>query len=187
MAADSSILAWRIPRTEEPGGLQSIGLQKVRHNWSDWAHILNKRGSWASQRLNNLPKVAQVKDESSVFITALHAFFDDAFLCKLSDSQGFDVLELLPRLHPSDQYPFLNMARSTTQWLFYSNPTGPSYSSSSTPVLRWSPWPALPSFSSHSSKAQQYRKDSFPLLASWESPWPHTDVSRGKFSVLEGH
>ena len=28
----SSILAWRIPWTEEPGGLQSMGLQKVRHD-----------------------------------------------------------------------------------------------------------------------------------------------------------
>ena len=27
-----SILAWRIPWTEEPGGLQSIGLQRVRHD-----------------------------------------------------------------------------------------------------------------------------------------------------------
>ena len=33
MTAHSSILAWRIPRTEEPGGLQSIGLQKVGHDW----------------------------------------------------------------------------------------------------------------------------------------------------------
>ena len=32
MATYSSILAWRIPWTEEPGGLQSIGWQKVRHN-----------------------------------------------------------------------------------------------------------------------------------------------------------
>ena len=32
MATHSSILAWRIPRTEKPGGLQSIGLQRVRHN-----------------------------------------------------------------------------------------------------------------------------------------------------------
>ena len=30
----SSILAWRIPRTEEPGGLQSKGLQKVGYNWA---------------------------------------------------------------------------------------------------------------------------------------------------------
>ena len=30
MATHFSILAWRIPRTEEPGGLQSMGLQRVR-------------------------------------------------------------------------------------------------------------------------------------------------------------
>ena len=32
MASHSSILAWRIPYTEEPGGLQSMGWQRVRHN-----------------------------------------------------------------------------------------------------------------------------------------------------------
>ena len=32
MATDSSILAWRIPQTEAPGRLQSMGLQRVRHN-----------------------------------------------------------------------------------------------------------------------------------------------------------
>ena len=32
MATHSSILAWRIPWTEEPGGLQSVGLQRVRHS-----------------------------------------------------------------------------------------------------------------------------------------------------------
>ena len=32
MATHSSILAWSIPWTEEPGGLQSMGLQRVRHN-----------------------------------------------------------------------------------------------------------------------------------------------------------
>ena len=32
MATQSSILAWRIPWTEEPGGLQSVGLQRVRHS-----------------------------------------------------------------------------------------------------------------------------------------------------------
>ena len=33
----SSILAWRIPWRKEPSGLQSMGLQSVRHNWSDLA------------------------------------------------------------------------------------------------------------------------------------------------------
>ena len=32
MAAYSSVLAWRIPWTEEPGGLQSMGSQRVRHD-----------------------------------------------------------------------------------------------------------------------------------------------------------
>ena len=32
MATHSSVLAWRIPWTEEPGGLQSIGFQRVRHD-----------------------------------------------------------------------------------------------------------------------------------------------------------
>ena len=32
MAIYSSILAWNIPRTEEPGRLQSMGSQKVRHD-----------------------------------------------------------------------------------------------------------------------------------------------------------
>ena len=32
MATHSSILAWRIPQTEEPDGLQSMGSQRVRHD-----------------------------------------------------------------------------------------------------------------------------------------------------------
>ena len=34
MATHSSILAWKIPWTEEPGRLQSMGSQRVRHNWA---------------------------------------------------------------------------------------------------------------------------------------------------------
>ena len=32
MATHSSVLAWKIPWTEEPGGLQSVGLQRVGHD-----------------------------------------------------------------------------------------------------------------------------------------------------------
>ena len=32
MATHTSILAWEIPWTEEPGGLQSVGLQRIRHD-----------------------------------------------------------------------------------------------------------------------------------------------------------
>ena len=37
MATHSSVLAWRIPGTGEPGGLPSLGLHRVGHNWSDLA------------------------------------------------------------------------------------------------------------------------------------------------------
>ena len=35
MATHSSVLTWRIPRMAEPGGLPSMGLHRVRHDWSD--------------------------------------------------------------------------------------------------------------------------------------------------------
>ena len=38
MRTHSSILAWRIPWTEEPVGLQSTGLHRVRHDWNNLAH-----------------------------------------------------------------------------------------------------------------------------------------------------
>ena len=40
MEAYSSVLAWRISRTGEPGGLLSIGLHRVGHDWSDLATIM---------------------------------------------------------------------------------------------------------------------------------------------------
>ena len=40
MVTHSSFLAWRIPWTEKPGGLQSMGLQRIRHDWvTKHAHI----------------------------------------------------------------------------------------------------------------------------------------------------
>ena len=40
MATHSCILAWRIPWTEEPGGLQSMGSQRVGHDWDDSTHLI---------------------------------------------------------------------------------------------------------------------------------------------------
>ena len=37
MATHSSVLAWRIPGTREPGGLLSLGSHRVGHNWNDLA------------------------------------------------------------------------------------------------------------------------------------------------------
>ena len=39
MATHSSVLAWRIPGTGEPGGLPSLGSHRVGHDWSDLAAV----------------------------------------------------------------------------------------------------------------------------------------------------
>ena len=46
MASHSSILAWRIPWAEEPSGLQSVELQRVRHDWvtNTWEYASSHRG-----------------------------------------------------------------------------------------------------------------------------------------------
>ena len=49
MATYSSILAWRIPWTEEPDRLQSIALQKIRHSHRE---MLVKKGQTSSYKIN---------------------------------------------------------------------------------------------------------------------------------------
>ena len=53
MAVHSSTLAWRIPWTEEPGGLHSIRLQRVRHDWSDWVYSAIKK-EWNNSICSNV-------------------------------------------------------------------------------------------------------------------------------------
>ena len=56
MATHSNILAWRIPWTVQPGRLQSMGLQRVGHNW------VTSLSLWASrvaQRLKRLPPMRE--------------------------------------------------------------------------------------------------------------------------------
>ena len=43
MATISSIPAWRIPWTEEPRGLQSMGSQRIGHNWATKTHFFSPR------------------------------------------------------------------------------------------------------------------------------------------------
>ena len=45
MATHSSVLAWRIPGTGEPGGLPSMGLHRVRHDWNEWVSSSNSSSS----------------------------------------------------------------------------------------------------------------------------------------------
>ena len=56
MATHSSVLAWRIPGTGEPGGRPSMGSHRVRHDWSDLAAAAPGatgavcKGAWKTER-----------------------------------------------------------------------------------------------------------------------------------------
>ena len=56
MATHSSIPAWKIPWTEEPGRLQSMGSQRVGHDWATSLSLsLYKWGKTGTEKLSNLP------------------------------------------------------------------------------------------------------------------------------------
>ena len=71
-ATHSTILAWRIPRTEEAGGLQSMGLQKVKHNWASFHFYVNvninmKLAFWMcrAQKVNSMwVSISSLSEES---------------------------------------------------------------------------------------------------------------------------
>ena len=56
MATHSSVLAWRIPGTAEPGRLPSVGSHRVGHNWSDLAAVAAAAAacSWVLSGRQNL-------------------------------------------------------------------------------------------------------------------------------------
>ena len=79
MATHSSILAGRIPWTEEPGGLQPIGLQRAEHDWSNiartqadmllqplwerdgrWGRAASRWGPWSmTEKEENIEKISK--------------------------------------------------------------------------------------------------------------------------------
>ena len=78
MATHSSVLAWRIPWTEKPGGLQSMGSHRVRHDWSDLAVAAaavhgnnNVKVRWDC--LYSVSSIAY-KETELVRFTSIHAF-----------------------------------------------------------------------------------------------------------------
>ena len=56
MAAHSSVLAWRIPGTEEPGGLPSMRSHRVGHDWSDLGAVAVA----VTQMVKNLPAMWEI-------------------------------------------------------------------------------------------------------------------------------
>ena len=71
-AAHSSVLAWRIPGTGEPGGLPSMGSHRVRLDWSDLAAV-----SWGPPFLSARPLRCQTfkayKNQKTRWIHTLYS------------------------------------------------------------------------------------------------------------------
>ena len=66
MATHSSVLAWRIPGKGDPGGLPSMGLHRVGHNWSDLAAAAEERVHDLME-LYTLVDRQKEKDEENTF------------------------------------------------------------------------------------------------------------------------
>ena len=94
MATHSSILAWRIPWTEEPGGLQSMGSQRVRHDWSNLAH------GTALHLWTSTPPDIQLGSRSNYCLVALptRKEHDCATLCLICTKNGLHRGETVKRL-----------------------------------------------------------------------------------------
>ena len=98
MATRSSILAWRIPWTEEPGELQSVGLRRLRNNWSDLARTHADNHYWCGYSKMYLAlcllMTPWVVSDCSISATMTNTPLGRA-LCTWSISPGRDVDSLL--------------------------------------------------------------------------------------------
>ena len=70
MATHSSILAWKVLWTEEPGRLQSMGLQRVRHNWSNLAQQVSGGSTFQTEGTVNA-KTLKMKPDRCIQRTAM--------------------------------------------------------------------------------------------------------------------
>ena len=79
MATLSSILAWRIPWTEGPGWLQSMGSQRVSHDWRDWVprhrSTVSPTGYWNHQQVHiSLGHIFFLRDSRKTLVLLLFGF-----------------------------------------------------------------------------------------------------------------
>ena len=90
MATYFSVLAWEIPWTEEPGGLQSMGLQRVGDHWdTKWQQILHSSPDLLPHATTTHPKEQK---QSREFISQLKIF------------TSYSWIWIKP-LHKSHQFP----------------------------------------------------------------------------------
>ena len=125
------ILAWRIPWTEEPGRLRSMVSQRVRHNWSDWAHT-----SWWKKQMEH-------HDVNKWEFPKVRGFLATDFL-----ESGDSAKSSPPTLYPID--PACMHAKSLQSCLTLWDPIDGGPPTSSVPgILQQEHWSGLPFPSPH--------------------------------------
>ena len=92
MAKHFRILAWRISWTEKSGRLQSMGLQRVRHDWVTSLTLTAEGPGSITGRGTKIPQVAQVGPQKRIL--CVHIFF---IACKI----GYNPLEEEMATHSS--------------------------------------------------------------------------------------
>ena len=127
MSTHSSILAWKIPWTEEPGGLQSMGLQRVKHNWATFTSLegVEKGGEDGIQIKgtgvlfsNSQMELALISiQENKDKIKTWSGIHSPRNLPSLPQPHALPQHHALP--HPSFSFPFLLCSPFPFSILFY--------------------------------------------------------------------
>ena len=102
MATHSSILAWRILWTEEPGGMLSIGSHRVRHHWSKLAcmHALEKEMATHSSIL--AWRIPGTEEPGGLLLMGLHRVGHDWH--DLAAAAAAEVQYYMFQVHSLDQH-----------------------------------------------------------------------------------
>ena len=128
MATHSNILAWKIPWTEEPDRLQSMGLQRVGHNWATslcfyfpFQHLLLFEGDYKY----SLKNIVKRQTSLTAMVHSVDVWLNSCFFSCVINLNGWDYPSLLsaesilclPCFEHMGLYSFFKSVRIRGTWL----------------------------------------------------------------------
>ena len=136
MAIHSSILAWKIPWTDEPGRLQSMGLQRVGHDWATSPSLLPRVGG-ITQAEGKVTQdqscpgcLAYVSQWHHCFLSLLRVNLGShrwlfSLLHFLSISSHILSLDVSPQIHPCLLFCIVFLSSPLVSLFLSVNPSAP--------------------------------------------------------------
>ena len=127
IAIDSSILAWRIPWTEEPGRLEPIGWQRAGHDWSDWAEHtatnVDRNLLWPSPLLNLSPnwRTAPFQNKRFIYEQDRKPYLVNLRFCPISSYCFYKVLNVIHKQNWKTKHTRLSLNSSGPQFAHLEN------------------------------------------------------------------